>query len=121
MGKKILVVDDSVSIRKSVGFVLEQDGFEIVEAVDGLDGLQKAEGNKCDCIVTDINMPNMDGIAFTKELRTIPAYKFVPIIMLTTENQESKMQEGRAAGATGWIVKPFTAEKLSAVIKKVIG
>ncbi len=121
MAKKILVVDDSVSIRKSVSFVLSQEGYEVVEGQDGLDGLNKAKAETCQLVITDINMPNMDGIAMIKELRALPAYKFVPIIALTTESQEGKMQEGKAAGATGWIVKPFTSDKLVAVVKKVTG
>lgn len=119
--KKILAVDDSVSIRKSISFVLSQEGYEIIEAVDGLDGLEKAKQEKFNLVITDINMPNMDGIEMIKNLRTTDGYKFTPIIALTTENQESKMQEGKAAGATGWIVKPFTSEKLVAIVKKIIG
>ncbi|MCM1322233.1 MAG: response regulator [Bacteroides sp.] len=121
MAKKILVADDSVSIRKSVSFILEQEGYEVIEAEDGLDGLEKAKKDSCQLVITDINMPNMDGITFIKELRATAAYKFTPIIALTTESQDAKMQEGRAAGATGWIVKPFTAEKLTAIVKKVVG
>lgn len=119
--KKILAVDDSVSIRTSISFVLSQEGYEIVEAVDGVDGLEKAKKDKFNLVITDINMPNMDGIEMIKQLRATDGYKFTPIIALTTENQDSKMQEGKAAGATGWIVKPFTSEKLIAVVKKVIG
>lgn len=121
MAKKILVVDDSVSIRKSVAFVLGQEGYEIVEAEDGLDGLAKAELSPCQLVLTDINMPNMGGIDFIKALRGTATYKFTPIIALTTESQDSKMQEGKDAGATGWIVKPFTAEKLTAIVKKILG
>jgi two-component system, chemotaxis family, chemotaxis protein CheY len=119
-GKKVLVVDDSVSIRKSIGFVLGQEGYEITEAVDGIDGLAKAKSDKFSLVITDINMPNMDGIELTKNLRQTEGYRFIPIIALTTENQQSKMTEGKTAGATGWIVKPFTSEKLIAVVKKVI-
>lgn len=121
MAKKILVVDDSISIRKSVDFVLGQEGYEVATAEDGADGLLKAKEEKFDLIITDINMPNMNGIEFIRELRKIAVYKFVPIIALTTESQDSKMQEGRDAGATGWIVKPFSPEKLIAVIKKLLG
>ncbi len=121
MSKKILAVDDSVSIRKSISFILSQEGYEITEAEDGVDGLAKAKADKYNLIITDINMPNMDGIEFTKELRKTDGYKFTPIIALTTENQATKMEEGKAAGATGWIVKPFTSEKLIAVVKKIIG
>lgn len=119
--KKILAVDDSVSIRKSISFVLSNEGYEVVEAEDGVDGLAKAKAEKFELVITDINMPNMDGIQLIKELRQIPDYKFAAIIALTTENQQSKMMEGKEAGATGWIVKPFDTEKLVSVVKKVIG
>ena len=119
--KKILAVDDSISIRKSISFILGQENYDVTEAEDGADGLKKAMSDKFGLIITDINMPNMDGIEFIKELRNTSEYKFTPIIVLTTENQDSKMQEGRAAGATGWIVKPFSSEKLIAVVKKILG
>ena len=119
--RRILAVDDSVSIRKSISFILGQEGFEVVEAENGSDGLNKSKGEKFGLIITDINMPIMDGIQFIKELRNTAEHKFTPIIVLTTENQDSKMQEGKAAGATGWIVKPFSSEKLIAVVKKIIG
>ena len=119
--RKILAVDDSVSIRKSISFILGQEDFEVVEAENGADGLAKATADKFGLIITDINMPIMDGIQFIKELRNTAEHKFTPLIVLTTENQESKMQEGRDAGATGWIVKPFSSEKLIAVVKKIIG
>ena len=119
--RSILAVDDSVSIRKSISFILGQEGFEVVEAENGSDGLNKSKGEKFGLIITDINMPIMDGIQFIKELRSTAEHKFTPIIVLTTENQDSKMQEGKAAGATGWIVKPFSSEKLIAVVKKIIG
>lgn len=119
--KKILAVDDSVSIRKSLCFILGQEGFEVVEAEDGVDALEKAQSDKFSLIITDINMPRMDGIELTKQIRKTQGYKFTPIIALTTENQQEKMQEGKEAGATGWIVKPFTAEKLLAVVKKIVG
>ncbi|MCR5171270.1 MAG: response regulator [Treponema sp.] len=119
--KKILAVDDSVSIRKSISFILGQEGYEVVEAIDGNDALAKARAAKFDLVITDINMPGMDGIELIKNLRQEAGYKFTPLIALTTENQMSKMEEGKAAGATGWIVKPFVAEKLLAVVKKVTG
>lgn len=119
--KKILAVDDSISIRKSISFILSSEGYEVVEAEDGADGLAKAKTDKFNLVITDINMPNMDGIQLIKELRKLPDYKFAAIIALTTENQQSKMQEGKEAGATGWIVKPFDSAKLIAVVKKVIG
>ena len=120
-GKKILAIDDSVSIRKSISFILGQEGYEVVEATDGAEALSKAKSDKFNLVITDINMPVMDGIELTKQLRQTEGYKFTPIIALTTENQMSKMDEGKAAGATGWIVKPFESEKLIAVVKKVIG
>ena len=119
--KKILAVDDSLSIRKSLSFILGQEGYEVVEAEDGVDALEKAQADKFSLIITDINMPRMDGIELTKQIRQTHGYKFTPIIALTTENQQEKMEEGKAAGATGWIVKPFTAEKLLAVVKKIVG
>jgi len=119
--KKILAVDDSLSIRKSLSFILGQEGYEVVEAEDGVDALEKAQADKFALIITDINMPRMDGIELTKQIRQTQGYKFTPIIALTTENQQEKMEEGKAAGATGWIVKPFTAEKLLAVVKKIVG
>ncbi len=121
MAKKILIVDDSVSIRKSVSFVLSEEGYEVIEAEDGLDGLKKAEAAQCNLVITDINMPNMGGIELIAALREKPDYKFTPIIALTTESQDDKMQAGKAAGATGWIVKPFTSEKLTAVVRKILG
>ena len=119
--RKILTVDDSVSIRKSIAFILGQENYEVVEAENGADGLEKAAQDKFGLIITDINMPIMDGIQFIKEIRKTQEHKFTPIIILTTENQESKMQEGKTAGATGWIVKPFSSDKLIAVVKKIIG
>ena len=119
--KKVLAVDDSATIRTSISFVLKQAGYEVVEAIDGVDGLDKAKADKFNLVITDINMPNTDGIEMIKQLRGTEGYKFIPIIALTTENQDTKMQEGKAAGATGWIVKPFTSEKLLAIVKKIIG
>ena len=121
MAKSILVVDDSEAIRKSVTFVLEQAGYQPTAANDGLDALGKLDGGSFDLIITDVNMPNMDGIELVKKARENPAFKFTPIIVLTTEGQQSKMEEGKAAGATGWIVKPFDADKLVSVVKKLVG
>ncbi|MFP4362928.1 MAG: response regulator [Spirochaetia bacterium] len=121
MAKQILVVDDSAAIRKSITFVLEQEGYEVVNAEDGSEGFDKSEEKKYDLIVTDVNMPNKDGITMVKDIRGSQKNKFTPIIVLTTESQSSKMDEGKAAGATGWIVKPFSAEKLLAVVKKILG
>ena len=118
--KTILTVDDSASLRQMVSVVLRGGGYEVVEAVDGLDGLSKLRGQEVHLILTDINMPKMDGLEFTRQLRTIPQYRFVPVVLLTTESHQEKKQEGKAAGATAWIVKPFTPEQLLAVAKKVI-
>lgn len=120
MGHTILTVDDSASMRQMVTFTLTGAGFEVVEAVDGKDGLAKLTGKKVNMIITDLNMPNMDGIEMIRNIRTMPEYKFIPIILLTTESQDEKKKEGKAAGATGWIVKPFKPEQLLAVIKKVL-
>lgn len=120
MGKTILTVDDSASIRQMVKFTLSKEGYNVVEACDGKDALSKISGVPVDMVVTDLNMPNMDGITLIKELRAQPRYKFIPIIMLTTESQDSKKSEGKSAGATGWIVKPFKPEQLLTVTKKVM-
>ncbi len=121
MSKTIMTVDDSASIRQMVSFTLKSAGYIVIEAVDGRDALNKIENSKVDLILADLNMPNMDGITLIKNVRSNPAYKFVPIVMLTTESQADKKQEGRSAGATGWIVKPFKPEQLVAVVKKVLG
>lgn len=120
MAKKILTVDDSASIRQMVSFTLKEAGYEVSEAFDGVDAVNKSLNNQFNLVITDLNMPNIDGITLIKKLRENPNYKFTPIIMLTTESQETKKQEGKAAGATGWIVKPFTPEQLIAVVKKVL-
>jgi two-component system chemotaxis response regulator CheY len=121
MGKMIMTADDSASVRQMVGFTLKGAGYEVVEAVDGKDALMKLGNQKVDMLITDLNMPNLDGIGLIKGARALPTSKFIPIIMLTTESQDSKKQEGKAAGASGWIVKPFKPEQLLAVVKKVIG
>ncbi|HCM26271.1 MAG: two-component system response regulator [Treponema sp. GWB1_62_6] len=122
MAKKVLVVDDSSAIRQSITYVLQQGGYEIAEAKDGMDGLAVLRTlDAVDLIITDVNMPNLDGISFIRKVREDAKYKFVPIIVLTTESQGSKMNEGKEAGATGWIVKPFSAEKLLGIVKKVAG
>ncbi|MFP4067580.1 MAG: response regulator [Spirochaetaceae bacterium] len=121
MAKRVLVVDDSSAIRRSVSFILDQAGYEVVQAEDGDVALEKLDSGPYDLFVTDVNMPNLDGIELTKRLRDHQDYKFTPIIVLTTESQSSKMDEGKAAGATGWIVKPFDQEKLLGVVKKLIG
>jgi len=121
MAKRVLTVDDSASIRQMVSFTLKNAGYEVVEAVDGKDALSKLNGDPIHMVITDLNMPNLDGISLVKNIRSNPAYKFIPIVLLTTESQESKKIEGKQAGATGWIVKPFKPEQLVAVMKKVLG
>jgi two-component system chemotaxis response regulator CheY len=121
MAKRILTADDSASVRQMVSFTIKNAGYEVVEAVDGKDALSKLNGNPVHMVITDLNMPNLDGIGLVKGIRANPAYKFIPIILLTTESQESKKLESKQAGATGWIVKPFKPEQLLAVIKKVLG
>lgn len=118
---KILTADDSASMRQMVSFTLKGAGYQVVEAVDGKDALQKAQKEKADLVLTDVNMPNMDGITLVKQLRTLPDYKFTPILLLTTESALDKKQEGKAAGATGWLVKPFNPDQLLSTIKKVLG
>ncbi len=120
MPKKILIVDDSAAIRQSISFILQQEGYETLEATDGLEALKVLEsGPTLDLIITDVNMPNLDGIGFIKKARELTPFKFTPILVLTTESQGSKMNEGKEAGATGWIVKPFNADKLLGIVKKV--
>ena len=120
MAKTIMTVDDSTSVRQMVGFTLRGAGYGVVEAVDGQDALTHLQG-PVHLVITDLNMPRMDGIELIRNIRGMAAYKYIPVIMLTTESQESKKQAGKAAGATGWIVKPFTAQQLLAVVKKVLG
>lgn len=121
MSKTIMTVDDSASIRQMVSFTLKQAGYQVVEAADGREALSKLNGTPIQMILTDLNMPNMDGIDLIRQVRANPTYKFIPIVMLTTESQTEKKLQGKAAGATGWIVKPFKPEQLLAVIKKVLG
>lgn len=117
----ILTVDDSASMRQMISFTLKGAGFDVTEASDGVEALKIAKTNAFNLVITDVNMPNMDGITLTRELRTLPNYKFTPILTLTTESGADKKQEGKAAGATGWIVKPFNPDQLLATIKKVLG
>ena len=117
---KILAVDDSASMRQMVSFTLKGAGHDVVEAVDGVDALNKAKTQKFDLVISDVNMPNMDGITLIKELRSLPDFKFTPMLMLTTESAGDKKQQGKAAGATGWIVKPFNPDQLLATIGKVL-
>lgn len=121
MSKMIMTIDDSSSIRQMVSFTLKEAGYQVVEAVNGQDALDKLENSAVSMFLVDLHMPVMDGITFIKNIRNHNDYKFTPIIMLTTENQSDKKQEGKDAGATGWIVKPFRPEQLLGVVKKVAG
>jgi two-component system, chemotaxis family, chemotaxis protein CheY len=120
VGKVILTVDDSASVRQMVTFTLSDAGYDVIEAVDGSDALAKLT-RPIDLVITDLNMPNLDGIGLIRKLRANPACKGLPIVMLTTESQESSKREGKAAGATGWIVKPFTKQQMLAVVKRILG
>ena len=119
MGKRVMAVDDSATVRQVLQMTLEGAGYEVVEAVDGKDALGKLANVQVDMMVTDLNMPNMDGIELIKQARALPSMKYTPIIMLTTESQPEKKQEGKAAGASGWIVKPFKPEQLLAVVRMI--
>ena len=120
MVKTALIVDDSTSMRQMVSFTMKEAGFNVLEGANGQEALHKVEGNRVELVITDLNMPVMDGITLIRQLRSNPVYKFTPILMLTTESQESKKQEGKAAGATGWVIKPFDPQKLLAVVTKVV-
>jgi two-component system, chemotaxis family, chemotaxis protein CheY len=121
MSKKIMTVDDSASIRQMVSFTLKQHGYEVIEAVNGTEALRKLKQKKIDMLITDINMPETDGISLIKMVRDDPSYRFIPIIILTTGSQTEKKEEAKAAGATGWLVKPFRPDQLAAVVRKVMG
>ncbi|MBC7416213.1 MAG: response regulator [Herminiimonas sp.] len=120
MSKTILIVDDSASMRAVVQVALRGTGYEMIEAGDGKAALAKMTGQKIHLIISDVNMPVMDGITFVKEVKKMPAYKFTPIVMLTTEGQEAKKDEGRAAGARAWMLKPFNPQQLLAAVAKFI-
>ncbi|WP_062206154.1 response regulator [Aureimonas sp. AU12] len=121
MSKSVLCVDDSASVRQMVSFTLESAGYTPDTAVDGADAITKLDQNKYQLIITDLNMPNLDGIGMIRKVREMPQHAGIPIVMLTTESDETKKMEGKAAGATGWIVKPFDQAKLVAVVNKLIG
>jgi two-component system chemotaxis response regulator CheY len=116
----VLAVDDSPSMLNMVTFTLREAGYDVVEASNGQEALTKAKGQRVDLVLSDVNMPVMDGLSLVRELRTLPAFKFTPVLMLTTEASSEKKQEGKAAGATGWIVKPFNPEQLLATVKRVL-
>lgn len=120
MAKKILVVDDSASIRHVVGIALRGAGYDVLDAVDGKDGVSKLDGQRIHLIISDVNMPNMDGISFLKAVKANPKYKFTPVIMLTTEAGQAKMAEGKAAGAKAWVVKPFQPKQMLDAVSKLI-
>ena len=120
MPKKILIVDDSESIREVVSFTLENEGFEVLVANDGTDALKFLDGREIDMIITDLHMPEMDGITLIKHVREMEAYQRIPILFLTTESQTAKKMEAKEAGATGWIIKPFVPAKLLAALQKVL-
>ena len=116
----ILLVDDSASMREMVSFTLKEAGHDVKEAADGVEALQFAKGISVNLVITDVNMPNMDGITLTKELRTLPAYKFTPILILTTETGSDKKKQGKVAGATSWIEKPFDPDHLLTTVNRVL-
>lgn len=120
MAKTIMIVDDSDSLRKVVGIALKGAGYEVLEGCDGQDALAKLTGQKVHLIISDVNMPKMDGITFLSAVKQMPAYKFTPVIMLTTESEESKKRAGQAAGAKAWMVKPFKPEMLLNAVQKLV-
>ncbi len=120
MAKTIMVIDDSASIRQVVNLTLKKAGYDVIEACDGQDALGKLQGQKVNLMICDVNMPNMDGISFLKNVKMNASYRFTPVIMLTTESQEGKKQEGKMAGAKAWVVKPFKPEQMLEAISKLI-
>lgn len=119
MAKTIMIVDDSASMRRVVSIALKGAGYDVLEGADGKDALNKLTGQKVHLIISDVNMPNMDGITFLKSVKQMPAYKFTPVIMLTTESDESKKREGQSAGARAWVVKPFQPERLVDAVQRL--
>jgi len=120
MAKTIMIVDDSASIRQVVGIALKSAGYDVIEACDGVDALSKLTGQKIHLIITDVNMPNMDGITFVTEAKKLPKYKFTPMMMLTTEASTDKKMAGKAAGAKAWLTKPFQPPTLMAAVSKLV-
>ncbi len=120
MAKTIMIIDDSASLRQVVAIALKGAGYEVIEAGDGRDALNKLTGQKVNLIICDVNMPNMDGITFVKEMKMLASYKFTPVIMLTTEGSEEKKRAGQAAGARAWVVKPFRPEQMLDAVSKLI-
>ncbi len=121
MGKTILIADDARSMRGLVAMTLQTAGYDVVEACDGMDAVNKIRGQKVHLVISDLNMPNMNGIELIKTLKADAQYRFLPIVMLTTESEESKKKEGQSAGAKAWIVKPFKPEVILKVVQKIIG
>jgi two-component system chemotaxis response regulator CheY len=119
MAKTIMIVDDSASMRQVVGIALKSAGYDVIEGRDGVDALAKLTGQKVHLIISDVNMPNMDGITFVAEVKKLPSYKFTPIIMLTTESDENRKRAGQAAGARAWVVKPFKPEQMLNAVQKL--
>jgi two-component system chemotaxis response regulator CheY len=120
MSKKILIVDDSVTMRKMVGMTLRKAGFEVIEGTNGQEGLKALEREQVVLVISDVNMPIMDGISMVRAIRQLPAYRLTPILLLTTEIEDSKKQAARTAGATGWMKKPFQPENLLTIVAKVL-
>ncbi|ADX47353.1 response regulator receiver protein [Paracidovorax avenae ATCC 19860] len=120
MAKTILIVDDSASVRSVVGIALRGAGYDVIEGCDGSDALRRLTGQKVHLIISDVNMPNMDGITFLKTVKAMPAYRFTPVIMLTTESQEAKKREGQLAGAKAWVTKPFQPPTLLSAVEKLV-
>ncbi|MFT3736791.1 MAG: response regulator [Rhodocyclaceae bacterium] len=120
MNRTIMIVDDSFSMRRTLGMALAGAGYDIVEAENGQDALDKLDGRKLNLIISDVNMPQLDGVNFVKALKQLPSYKFTPVIMLTTESKESSMQEGKAAGVRAWVLKPFQPAALLDAVAKLI-
>ena len=120
MAKTIMIVDDSASLRQVVSIALKGAGYDVLEGCDGKDALAKLTGQKIHLIISDVNMPNMDGISFVRALKQLPGYKFTPVIMLTTESQEAKKQQGQAAGAKAWVVKPFRPEQMLGAVQNLV-
>ncbi len=120
MSKTVMIVDDSESLRQVVNIALSGAGYKVIEACDGVEALDKLNGKKIHLIICDVNMPNMDGITFVKELKQLPGHKFTPVIMLTTDGHEAKKREGQAAGAKAWVVKPFRPAQMLAAVSKLI-
>jgi len=120
MSKTVMIVDDSASLRQVVNMALRSAGYEVLEACDGRDALNKLTGQRIHLVISDVNMPNMDGITFVREMKKLEPYKFTPVIMLTTEAQEGKKQEGQSAGAKAWVVKPFQPQQMLSAVAKLI-